>query len=144
MQRLLEEKKLRLETRSGRKSISILRSEVTRDDREVDLKRLEAAVSSSEATTVRLRALGIEVRDLNATGTLDEEMGIGLLSGIYTLAAIIPSIGVSIRRLHDIGRTGWWVLIGFVPLIGSIVLLVFALLDSQPGDNQYGANPKGV
>ena len=79
-----------------------------------------------------------------ATGTLDEEMGVGLLSGIYTLAAIIPSIGVSIRRLHDIGRTGWWVLIGFVPLIGSIVLLVFALLDSQPGDNQYGANPKGV
>ena len=47
-------------------------------------------------------------------------------------------------RLHDIGRTGWWILIGFVPLIGSIVLLVFALLDSQPGDNQYGANPKGV
>jgi uncharacterized membrane protein YhaH (DUF805 family) len=79
-----------------------------------------------------------------ATGTLDEEMGVGLLSGIYTLAAIIPSIGVSIRRLHDIGRTGWWILIGFVPLIGSIVLLVFALLDSQPGDNQYGPNPKSV
>ena len=78
------------------------------------------------------------------TGTLDEDLGIGLLSGAYTLAVIVPSIAVSIRRLHDIGRTGWWILIGFVPLIGSIVLLVFALLDSQPGDNQYGANPKGV
>ena len=79
-----------------------------------------------------------------ATGTLDEDLGVGLLSGIYTLAVISPSVAVSVRRLHDIGRTGWWVLIGFVPLIGSIVLLVFALLDSQPGDNQYGANPKGT
>lgn len=70
--------------------------------------------------------------------------GLGLLSSLYWLAVIIPSIAVAIRRLHDIGRTGWWLLLVLIPVIGPIVLLIFALLDSQPGPNQYGANPKGV
>lgn len=78
------------------------------------------------------------------TGSLDPELGMGLLSGLYTLAVLIPSLAVTVRRLHDTDRTGWWLLIGLVPLIGAIVLLVFMLLDSQPGDNQYGANPKGA
>lgn len=68
--------------------------------------------------------------------------GYGPLSMIYLLAVLIPSLAVSVRRLHDIGRSGWWLLIGLVPLIGAIVLLVFAFLDSQPGDNEYGPNPK--
>jgi uncharacterized membrane protein YhaH (DUF805 family) len=68
----------------------------------------------------------------------------GLLSGLYSLAILIPSLAVTVRRLHDTDRTGWWLLIGMIPLIGAIVLLVFMLLDSQPGDNQYGAHPKGV
>ncbi|MDP3125664.1 MAG: DUF805 domain-containing protein, partial [Thiobacillus sp.] len=68
----------------------------------------------------------------------------GLLSGLYSLAILIPSLAVTVRRLHDTGRTGWWLLIGLIPLIGAIVLLVFMLLDSQPGDNEYGASPKGV
>jgi len=68
--------------------------------------------------------------------------GIGLLAGIYTLAVLLPSIAVAVRRLHDTGRTGWWLLIAFVPLIGALVLLVFMVLDSQPGTNAYGPNPK--
>ena len=78
------------------------------------------------------------------TGSLNAELGMGLLSGLYALAVLIPSLAVTVRRLHDTGRTGWWLLIGLIPLIGAIVLLVFMLLDSQPGENQYGANPKGV
>jgi len=67
----------------------------------------------------------------------------GILSGIYGLAVLLPSIAVSVRRLHDIGRTGWWMLLSFIPIIGLIVLLVFAVFDSQPGENKYGPNPKG-
>ena len=78
------------------------------------------------------------------TGSLDRELGIGLLSGLYSLAVLIPSLAVTVRRLHDTDRSGWWLLIGLVPLIGAIVLLVFMLLDSTPGDNRHGANPKGV
>jgi len=73
---------------------------------------------------------------------LMHETGYGLLSGLYSLAVLIPSIAVSVRRLHDTGRSGWWLLIALVPIVGVIVLLVFMLLDSQPGDNGYGPNPK--
>jgi uncharacterized membrane protein YhaH (DUF805 family) len=76
-------------------------------------------------------------------GTADAESGYGVLSGIFCLAILIPSLAVSIRRLHDTGRSGWWVLLSAVPIVG-LVVLYFALLDSQPGDNQYGPNPKGV
>ena len=75
-------------------------------------------------------------------GTFSSSSNIGLLSGIYSLAVLIPTLAVTVRRLHDIDRTGWWILIGLVPLIGGIVLLVFALLDSTPGSNRYGPNPK--
>ncbi len=77
-------------------------------------------------------------------GTYDMESGFGVLSTIYGLAVLLPSIGVGIRRLHDTDRSGWWLLIAFVPLIGGIVLLIFAVLDSTPGDNRFGPNPKGV
>lgn len=77
-------------------------------------------------------------------GTSNIYLGLGLLSGIYTLAVLIPSIAVSFRRLHDIGRSGWWILIALIPLIGVIVLLIFAIQDSQPGENQYGPNPKSM
>lgn len=69
-------------------------------------------------------------------------MGFGVLSSIYALAVLIPGLAVLVRRLHDINRSGWWVLIAFIPFIGAIVLLVFAVLDSQPETNQYGPNPK--
>jgi uncharacterized membrane protein YhaH (DUF805 family) len=68
--------------------------------------------------------------------------GIGVLEGLYGLVVLIPGIAVSVRRLHDTGRSGWWLLIGIVPIIGVIVLFVFMVQDSQPGENQYGPNPK--
>jgi uncharacterized membrane protein YhaH (DUF805 family) len=77
-----------------------------------------------------------------ATGSFSPDAGIGLLGGIYTLAVFIPSIAVSIRRLHDTDRSGWWLLVAFVPVIGIIVLIVFMVQDSKPGQNQYGVNPK--
>ena len=63
---------------------------------------------------------------------------------VWIVATIVPALAVLVRRLHDTNRTGWWVLIGFVPLIGSIVLLVFALVDSDAGENKFGASPKAV
>jgi uncharacterized membrane protein YhaH (DUF805 family) len=78
------------------------------------------------------------------TELVSAEAGIGLLSGLYTLAVLVPSIAVSVRRLHDTNRSGWWLLISLVPLVGPIVLLVFLVLDSQPGENQYGSNPKAA
>ncbi|MFC1893797.1 DUF805 domain-containing protein [Chloroflexota bacterium] len=67
-----------------------------------------------------------------------------VLTSLYGLAVLLPSIGVSIRRLHDTGRSGWWVLIGFIPLIGGIILLIYFLSDSQRETNQYGPSPKLV
>lgn len=77
-------------------------------------------------------------------GTADPTTGWGLFSGLYSLAVLVPAIAVSIRRLHDTGRSGWWLLVGFIPVIGFLVLLVFMVLDSEPGENQYGPNPKGA
>lgn len=76
------------------------------------------------------------------TGSYSQEAGMGLLGGVYTLAILLPSIAVAVRRLHDTGRSGWWLLIALVPLIGAIVLLVFTVQDSNPGQNEFGANPK--
>ncbi|MDQ0200763.1 DUF805 domain-containing protein [Neobacillus ginsengisoli] len=65
-----------------------------------------------------------------------------LLSTLYSLAVLLPYLAVSIRRLHDTGKSGWWLLIGLIPLVGAIILIVFMCQDSQPNDNQYGPNPK--
>lgn len=81
-------------------------------------------------------------------GGMNPESSIGLvimsLLGLYSLGVFIPSLAVAVRRLHDTGRSGWWLLIGFVPIIGAIILIVFMVQDSQPGANQYGDNPKEV
>lgn len=77
-------------------------------------------------------------------GLIGSLINFNSLSIIYILAVFIPSLAVAIRRLHDIGRSGWWILIGFIPLIGGLVLIVFAMLDSQSGENQYGQNPKEI
>jgi uncharacterized membrane protein YhaH (DUF805 family) len=66
----------------------------------------------------------------------------GILSGIFGLAMLIPGIAVTVRRLHDTGRSGWWILIGLIPVIGTIVLLVFMCLEGHPGGNDHGSNPK--
>jgi uncharacterized membrane protein YhaH (DUF805 family) len=74
------------------------------------------------------------------------EMGksVGVLSVIYALAMIIPSLSVGARRLHDTGRSGWWLLLCLIPIIGWIVLFVFFVQDSQSETNTYGPNPKGT
>ena len=68
--------------------------------------------------------------------------GPGIVAGLYYLAVAIPSLAVLVRRLHDTNRSGWWFFIGFVPLVGGIILFVFTVLDSQPGESRYGPNPK--
>ena len=78
-----------------------------------------------------------------ALGIVDGVTGLGVLSPLLTLALLVPSIAVSIRRLHDVGKSGWWLLLGFVPLVG-LVLLYFMVQDSQPGGNEYGPNPKAA
>jgi uncharacterized membrane protein YhaH (DUF805 family) len=67
--------------------------------------------------------------------------GTGLVQTIVQLALLIPGIAVGARRLHDTGRSGWWLLIGLIPIVGWIVLLVFFVQDSQ-GENEYGESPK--
>lgn len=66
----------------------------------------------------------------------------GVLGGLFSLLIFIPTISVTVRRLHDIGRSGWWFLLTFVPIIGWITLFIFTLLDSQSGTNAYGPSPK--
>jgi uncharacterized membrane protein YhaH (DUF805 family) len=90
-----------------------------------------------------LANVALAIVDLIA-GTYSKEAGMGLFGALFVLATLIPTIAVTVRRLHDTDRSGWWVLIGLIPLIGSLVLLVFAVLDSTPGANRFGANPKGV
>jgi uncharacterized membrane protein YhaH (DUF805 family) len=68
--------------------------------------------------------------------------GGGIVGLIWIFATIIPALAVLIRRLHDTNRSGWWALIGLVPVAGAIVLLVFTVEDSNKGDNRYGASPK--
>ncbi|KKW41684.1 MAG: hypothetical protein UY92_C0014G0009 [Candidatus Magasanikbacteria bacterium GW2011_GWA2_56_11] len=75
---------------------------------------------------------------------MESRLGASFLVGIYALATLVPSLAVGVRRLHDTNRSGWWVLIGFIPVIGSIILIFFLAADSQPGDNQYGPNPKSL
>jgi uncharacterized membrane protein YhaH (DUF805 family) len=66
----------------------------------------------------------------------------GLLGSLYSLAVLIPSIAVAIRRLHDTNRSGWWLFLVFVPLIGGIVVIVWLATEGTPGPNQYGPDPK--
>ena len=76
-------------------------------------------------------------------GTSSKETGLGLLSGLYLLAVLLPALAVTVRRLHDTDRSGWWILINFIPVIGAFVLLIFTLLDGTPGSNRFGPSPKG-
>ena len=65
----------------------------------------------------------------------------GIIGSLYWLGVLLPSLGVSVRRLHDTGRSGWFLLIGLIPIVGFIVLLVFYIQEGNPGDNEHGANP---
>lgn len=65
----------------------------------------------------------------------------GLLTGLYGLAVLLPSLAVSVRRLHDIGKSGWWVLISLIPVIGTIICIVYLCDPGDEGENQYGPSP---
>lgn len=72
-------------------------------------------------------------------------MGIvSLLIMVYAFVILVPSLALAVRRLHDTGKSGWFLLLGLIPYIGGIIVFVFTVLDSQPGENRYGLNPKGI
>ena len=82
---------------------------------------------------------------LIVVGIVDFILGtVPLLYLIYCLAMLIPSVAVGIRRLHDVGKSGWWIFISLIPLIGGIWLLVLLFTDGTPGDNIYGPSPKAA
>lgn len=81
---------------------------------------------------------------MNAEEGVAMSVNMGWLSGVYALAVFLPSLAVLFRRLHDTDHSAWWIFIGLIPIIGAIVLLVFLVKDSTPGNNQYGPNPKGI
>lgn len=88
---------------------------------------------------IGLSIIGSILKSLLGTDVIGNAMGI-----IFTLALLVPGTAVTIRRLHDTGRSGWWILISLIPFVGAIILLVLLAADSQPGENKYGPNPKGV
>jgi uncharacterized membrane protein YhaH (DUF805 family) len=77
-----------------------------------------------------------------ALSAVESLVGIGgALSGLYGLAVLIPGIAAAVRRLHDTGRRGWWVLLALVPVLGTLALLVLLALEGEPGANAYGDSP---
>lgn len=97
------------------------------------LTAIDIAIGSGTAETAMSGDAGVSM-----------SVNMGILSGIYSLAVLLPSLGVSVRRLHDTNHSGWWLLIAFIPVIGAIVLLVFLVKDSDEGDNRFGSSPKGL
>lgn len=75
--------------------------------------------------------------------SVNETVGSSLF-GLYFLVVLVPSWTLTVRRLHDINMSGWWLLITLLPFVGGVALTVFCLIDSTPGTNRYGPNPKGI
>jgi uncharacterized membrane protein YhaH (DUF805 family) len=73
---------------------------------------------------------------------IDAAIGFPLFQLVVALGLFVPSLAVGVRRLHDTGRSGWWLLIGLIPLVGAIVLLVFLVTDGERGPNRWGPSPK--
>lgn len=73
---------------------------------------------------------------------VDNFIGFSLIGGIYSLAVLIPSIAVGVRRLHDINKSGWYLLVAFIPIAGAIWLIILLATEGNMGNNQYGPDPK--
>jgi uncharacterized membrane protein YhaH (DUF805 family) len=67
----------------------------------------------------------------------------GVVFILWLLATFVPSLALQARRLHDQDRSGWFILLGFIPYIGGLIMFVFALLEGTPGPNTYGPDPRG-
>ena len=80
----------------------------------------------------------------NILGLTVGGLSFGIIYFLYAIVLFIPSLAVSVRRLHDIDKSGWMLLIGFIPILGAIWLIVLTLTDSKLGENKYGPNPKEV
>lgn len=96
---------------------------------------------------IQIAIIGIGVGlGVGGGGTKENALAIvgifNLLANIFSLATFLPTLAVLARRLHDIGHSGWMFFIGFIPLVGPLIMLLFLVRDSQPGANQYGPNPK--
>ena len=80
---------------------------------------------------------------LGSARSMEEALDLkGFFSFIYALAMLVPSISVAVRRLHDTNRSGWWILISLVPVVGIFMLLFFMVLNSDEGFNRFGSSPK--
>lgn len=88
------------------------------------------------ATVIDAAVFGGDIDDFLFSG------GWGVVGILWSLAVLLPSIALLVRRLHDSGKSAWWILIILVPFAGAIVLFVFSLLDSTPGENKHGPSPK--
>jgi len=78
----------------------------------------------------------------NVLGIADPMTNYGPIYGLYALGTLLPSLAVAVRRLHDAGKSGWFLLIALIPLIGGIWLIVLLAKDGEPGTNKWGPNPK--
>lgn len=72
----------------------------------------------------------------------NEQVPYGYIYLLYSLVVFLPGLGVAVRRLHDVGKSGWFILIGLIPIIGGIWLIILMATDGTPGRNEYGVNPK--
>lgn len=91
---------------------------------------------------VALGGIAASVADMLLFGVEPEAPAV--LSPLFSLAMLLPNLAVGVRRLHDTGRTGWWMLVALVPLVGTIVLIWFWIQDSEPGTNDHGPSPKAL
>jgi len=98
--------------------------------------QLFLVVTNIAVAIIDLALMGWDVDRFIANG------GGGIVGLVWILVTIVPAVTVLVRRLHDTGKSGWWALVGFLPLVGAVVLLVFTVTDSSPGENKFGLSPK--
>jgi uncharacterized membrane protein YhaH (DUF805 family) len=87
-----------------------------------------------------LISIGLSLVDVMMGWMIEND--IGVLSTVYSIFVFIPGLAVAVRRLHDINKSGWWILIAFVPILGWILIIVWSLMPGNPGSNDYGPDPK--